>query len=85
MQTIGSATVRVEVEKDPLAVSITFIDSGHPYNPLEKPDPDVTLPAEKRQIGGLGILLVRELMDSINYERMDGKNVLSLVKNIEKT
>ncbi len=82
LQTIGSATVRVEVEKDPLAVSITFIDSGHPYNPLEKPDPDVTLPAEKRQIGGLGIFMVKKSMDAIEYEYKDGRNILKIKKNL---
>ena len=82
LQTIGSATVRVEVEKDPLAVSITFIDSGHPYNPLEKPDPDVTLPAEKRQIGGLGIFMVKKSVDAIEYEYKDGRNILKIKKNL---
>ena len=50
---IGVATVRIEVTEDPLAVVITFIDNGVPYDPLAKADPDVTLSAEKRQIGGL--------------------------------
>ena len=52
---IGQATVRVEVIEDPLAVTITFIDNGVPYDPLAKADPDITLSAEERKIGGLGI------------------------------
>ena len=60
------------------------MDSGVPFDPTAKEKADTTLPAEERQIGGLGILLVRELMDSINYERNQGKNVLTLVKKISK-
>jgi anti-sigma regulatory factor (Ser/Thr protein kinase) len=79
----GDAVVRVELQEDPRAVAITFEDSGVPYDPLAKEDPDVTLTAEERQIGGLGILLVRDLMDSINYERIEGKNILTLIKRIK--
>ena len=78
----GPATVRVEVEKDPPAISITFIDQGVPYDPLAKADPDVTLSAEDRQIGGLGIFMVKESMDDIDYEYKDGKNILHIRKLI---
>ena len=78
----GSATVRVEMHEDPLAVSITFIDHGVPYDPLKKPDPDVTLSAEERQIGGLGIFMVKKSMDGMEYEYKDGKNILTIHKNI---
>ena len=78
----GSATVRVEVLRDPLAMSITFIDHGVPYDPLKKPDPDVTLSAEERQIGGLGIYMVKKSMDSVDYEYKDGQNILRIQKNI---
>ena len=57
-------------------------DSGIPFNPTEVTAADTTLSAEERPIGGLGILLVRELMDSINYERINGQNVLTLTKSI---
>ena len=65
---------------------IDFIisDSGQPFDPTDKGEVDTTLSAEERQIGGLGIHLVRELMDSINYERQGGKNVLTLIKNLKK-
>ena len=79
---IGQATVRVEVMENPLAVSITFIDNGVPYDPLSKGDPDLTLSAEERQIGGLGIYMVKKSMDEITYEYKDGQNILSIKKCI---
>ena len=79
---IGSATVRVELEQDPKSVFITFLDRGIPYDPLSKPDPDVTLPAEDRQIGGLGIYMVKKSMDDVRYEYRDGQNILTLVKEL---
>lgn len=60
-------------------------DSGIPFNPTEVTAADTTLSAEERPIGGLGILLVRELMDSINYERINGQNVLTLTKSIHNS
>ncbi|MBQ6033357.1 MAG: ATP-binding protein, partial [Prevotella sp.] len=59
-------------------------DEGTPFDPTTRKEVDTTLPVEERPIGGLGILLVRKLMDSINYERIDGKNVLTLRKNLIK-
>ena len=79
---VGSATVRVEVTEEPLAVIITFIDGGVPYDPLAAADPDITLSAEERQIGGLGIYMVKKSMDEITYEYKDGKNILSIKKNL---
>ena len=68
---VGEATVRIEVIEDPLAVVITFIDNGVPYDPLKREDPDTTLSAEEREIGGLGIYLVKKSMDEITYEYKD--------------
>mgnify|MGYP003441732650 FL=1 len=79
---VGSATVRVEVSEAPLAVIITFIDNGVPYDPLGKDDPDITLSAEEREIGGLGIYMVKKSMDEITYEYKDGQNILKIKKNI---
>jgi len=62
----------------------TVSDGGIPFDPTQRPEADITLSAEERQIGGLGIHLVRQLMDEIHYERKDGKNILTLVKRIEK-
>jgi anti-sigma regulatory factor (Ser/Thr protein kinase) len=80
---IGKATVRVEVAKDPLAVVITFIDNGVPYDPLAKADPDTTLSAEERESGGLGIYIVKKSMDDITYEYKDGQNILAIKKNLQ--
>ena len=78
---IGTVKVLVEVTEDPSAAEITFIDSGIPYDPLEKADPDVTLSADERQIGGLGIYMVKKSMDDMTYTRSDGQNILTLYKN----
>ena len=79
---VGNATVRVEVTEEPLAVIVTFIDRGVPYDPLKAEEPDITLSAEERQTGGLGIYMVRKSMDEINYEYRDGKNILSIKKKL---
>lgn len=76
----GMVTIRVEDQEDPAAVVITFLDHGTPYNPLEKKDPDVTLSAEERQIGGLGIFLVKKTMDQVDYRYENGQNKLSIRK-----
>jgi len=79
----GKATVRVEVADEPVTVTITFIDSGKPFDPTKKADPDVTLSAEERNIGGLGIFMTKKIMDDIRYEYSDGKNILTLKKDIK--
>ncbi|MCR5791504.1 MAG: ATP-binding protein [Lachnospiraceae bacterium] len=79
---VGSATIQLETYDSPRAVSITFIDEGIPYNPLEKEDPDVTLSAEERQIGGLGIFMVKKSMDKVLYRHEDGQNILTLYKEL---
>ena len=79
---VGPATVRGEVTDDPITVIITFIDHGVPYDPLKKADPDITLSAEERDIGGLGIYIVKKSMDDITYEYKDGQNILSIKKKI---
>ena len=79
---IGKATVRVEVSGDPVTVTITFVDRGVPYDPLKKEDPDVTLSAGDRQIGGLGIFMTKKIMDDVSYEYKDGQNILTLKKTL---
>ena len=76
----GSATVRVEVPDSPVSVTITFIDHGVPYDPLARTDPDISLPAEEREIGGLGIFMTKKMMDDVAYEYRDGQNILTLKK-----
>lgn len=78
----GRAIVRVEVSEEPIQVKITFIDHGKPYDPLAKDDPDISLSADDRPIGGLGIFMAKQSMDDISYEYKDGSNILTLIKNI---
>ena len=77
----GMAEIRIEAEESGF-VTITFLDSGTPYDPLAKEDPDITLSAEERQIGGLGIYMVKKSMDEVAYEYKDGKNIFSMKKKI---
>ena len=63
-------------------VTLRFSDNGRPYDPTGKPDPDTTLSAEERDIGGLGIFMVKKTMDDVSYEYTDGLNILTLVKEL---
>ena len=74
--------IEAEITDEPHRAVITFTDGGIPFNPLQKEDPDVTLSAEERKIGGLGIYMTKKSMDNVRYEYRDGKNILTLVKNI---
>ena len=76
----GEAEIRAGVHSG--CAEITLIDSGIPYDPLAKPDPDVTLSAEERAIGGLGIYMSKKMMDDIRYQYSDGKNILTIIKKI---
>ena len=78
----GEATVRCSVGGSPLQVTIQFLDDGVPFNPLAKKDADITLSAEERGIGGLGILMVKRSMDAVDYTYEDGKNILTIQKHI---
>ncbi|MDR0974272.1 MAG: ATP-binding protein [Ruminococcus sp.] len=77
----GEAVISASIDGEKLI--ITFEDSGVPYNPLKKEDPDITASADERQIGGLGIFMVKKLMDGMEYTYEDGKNVLTVYKNIQ--
>ena len=78
----GEATVRFDFNETTRTASITFIDSGVPFNPLEQADPDVTLSAEEREIGGLGIFMVKKTMDTLEYSHENGYNELTIHKRI---
>lgn len=78
----GNVLIRVDTEDDNSAVTITFSDGGKPFDPTKAVDPDVTLSAEERDIGGLGIFMMKKMMDDLHYEFIDGKNVLKIKKNI---
>ena len=76
----GKADITFDVDKEKKEAVITFRDKGVAFNPLEKQDPDVTQSAEERQIGGLGIYIVKKTMDQVTYERVNDENVLTIVK-----
>lgn len=81
----GTVQIDCSVEKTadaPAKVTVSFTDSGKAFNPLEKPDPDITLSVEEREIGGLGIFLTKKYMDSVLYERKDNQNILTFTKII---
>lgn len=79
---IGWLEVGTRIENDDPILTIELRDAGVPFNPLENDDPDITLSAEERKIGGLGIFLCKKMMDSINYRYEDGNNVLTMTKKI---
>ena len=79
----GNAVIQVTMHEEPLSVEITFIDSGVQYDPLAKADPDTTLSAKERKKGGLGIFMVKNTMDDVRYEYKDGKNILTIKKNLD--
>ena len=78
----GIVSIRVEDTVDPRSVAVTLVDSGIPFDPLAREDPDVTLSAEKRGIGGLGIYMVKKSMDHVHYEYKDGKNIMTFRKDL---
>ena len=78
---VGGAVVRIAVGED---IVIEFEDSGMPYDPLEVSDPDVSLSAEERDIGGLGLFIVKNLMDSVQYRRVENRNILTIKKHLEQ-
>ena len=80
----GEGDVSLHVGFDAATRTVTFrmADKGVPFDPLKKPDPDVTLSAEERQIGGLGIFITKKTMDSLNYSYENGENILTMIKKI---
>ena len=79
---VGPVTVRFAFDEGTRTATLTFLDKGLPYNPLEKADPDVSLSAEDRPIGGLGIFLVKKTMDGMAYAYKHGQNVLTIQKRL---
>lgn len=79
---VGQAVIRCDIKGEPKQVELEFIDKGIPFNPLAKDDADVTLSAEERPIGGLGIYMVKKSMDEVTYEYKDSQNHLWIRKII---
>lgn len=76
----GNLTIQFDVYGEPPLAEIQFTDGGKQYNPLDNPDPDITLTAEDREIGGLGVLMVKKSMDVVEYRFQDNKNILTIKK-----
>lgn len=74
----GSLTLIIDYESKAKNLFIQIIDSGIPFNPLLMEEPDVAMPLEDRKIGGMGIFIIRKTMDEVDYERINGKNVLNM-------
>ena len=81
---IGWMEVETNLDDKALMLTVTLKDAGKPFNPLEMPDPDITLSVEEREIGGLGIYLCKQLMDEVTYRYENGCNILTMKKNIAK-
>ena len=79
---IGKAIITFDYLEDSRDVEIKLIDTGIHYDPLSKEDPDITLSAEERQIGGLGIFMVKKNMDKVLYEYKDNQNITTIIKKI---
>ena len=78
----GSTTIRMNYNETDRMISVTFIDQGIPFNPLERKDPDTSLSAADREVGGLGIFLVKKTMDSMEYKREGNTNILTIHKRM---
>ena len=79
---IGFATVQLEVKTNPPSITLVFIDSGIQNNPLSRKDPNLNVSVDEREVGGLGIYLVKNMVEEISYKYADGQNILSLTKNL---
>ena len=78
----AAGPVEVSAEQDGKVFRLIFADAGKPFDPLKAADPDINSPLEERQIGGLGIFVVKKLMDKVEYRREDNRNILTLTKRI---
>ena len=79
----GASEATIKIEKTEKELYFWFIDNGKPYNPLDAEEPDITISSEDRKIGGLGIFMVRKMLNNVEYKYIDGKNILKLTKVIE--
>lgn len=78
----GSVRIAIDVDEEMRTVSILVSDTGIAFDPLKRAEPDITLPAERREVGGLGIFIVKKTMDSVEYIRENGENRLTMTKKI---
>ena len=80
--TTGTVKFGIGFDRESRTVTFCMTDEGVPFDPLKKPDPDITLSAEEREIGGLGIFITKKTMDSVEYTYENGKNILTMIKKI---
>ena len=78
----GKLLLGIDYDDCEKTFTFRFRDQGIPFNPLDKPDPDVTLPAEERKVGGLGIFLMKKNMDGYSYTHENNENILTMWKKI---
>ena len=78
----GNMTLSIGFDEEGRNITFRMTDKGIPFDPLKKPDPDITLSADEREIGGLGIFIAKKTMDSIGYAYENGENVLTMIKKI---
>lgn len=78
----GDVEILSHIDKDPIQITVKLMDSGMPYNPLNNEDPNILANTEEKELGGLGILLIKKNVDNIRYEYLDGKNVLTIQKKL---
>ena len=78
----GEMTLQIGFDEDSRAITFRMTDKGIPFDPLKKPDPDITLSAEDRDIGGLGIFITKKTMDTVTYAYENGENILTMIKKI---
>ena len=78
----GDMTLGISFDAESREITFRMIDKGTPFDPLKKPDPDITLSAEEREIGGLGIFITKKTMDSVTYAYENGENILTMIKKI---
>ena len=78
----GDVSISISFDEASRDVSLRIADKGTPFNPLDEPDPDITLSAEEREIGGLGIFITKKTMDKVTYAYENGENILTMIKKI---
>ena len=81
-ESVGDMTLHIGFDEESRTVTFRMTDTGVPFDPLAKPDPDITLSAEEREIGGLGILIAKKTMDTLTYAYENGENMLTMTKKI---
>lgn len=81
----GNAKIVIDVDRETGVATFIVSDTGIAFDPLSRDIPDITLPAEEREIGGLGIFIIRKTMDSVVYNRENGENVLTMTKKLERS